>query len=227
MIRHQFEIDGGTVHLRFTDQRAGSFALDAPSAELEARRSALLGAGDRTWIALRQVHGTHVVDPDDLPDGGDPVEADGAVTSDADVALSILTADCAPVALIGTRGVGLVHAGWRGAAGGVIERAATMLRAAGSEPIATVLGPCIQPEAYEFGAADLEPIVDALGPEVQSRTATGTRALDLTRVVQIGCERAGWPTPDRPVCTSDPRFFSHRTRADRGRQASVAWIEPR
>lgn len=219
-----FDIDGGTVQVRCTDRADGSFALDEDAELLQQRRQRLLGP-DRHWVALRQVHGAEVFDPAATDEPSAPPAADASISFDDRFGVSVLTADCAPVVLVGSTGVAVVHAGWRGAAAGVITEAAERLRAGGAEPVATVLGPCIQPGAYEFGAADLEPIVASFGPDVVGRTTTGTDALDLTAVVQISCERAGWPVPERPMCTSDPGYFSHRTRSDKGRQVTAAWIE--
>lgn len=236
MKEYEFEIERGRVHVRCGDRSDGSFALDEPPAALEDRRLRLLGA-DRRWIGLRQVHGNEVFEPDAEPAiASDPAaraatydpsppHADAAITFSDDLGVSVLTADCAPVVLVGSTGVAVVHAGWKGAIAGVIEAAAERLRAGGADPVASVLGPCIQPGAYEFGASDLAPIIESFGSEIVGRTATGTDALDLTRVVQICCERAGWLIPDRPDCTSGSGYFSHRTRVDLGRQATVAWIE--
>lgn len=224
MNQHQFAIDNGLVQVRWSDQSDGSFALDEPATSLDDRRGRLLGGdGHRRWVGLRQVHGADVFEP--TQDLSAYPHADAAVTFDSAFGISVLTADCAPVVLVGSTGVAVVHAGWKGAAGGVIEAAADRLRSEGAEPVATLLGPCIQPAAYEFGANDLQPIVAEFGPEVVGQTRQGTDALDLTRVVQIGCERAGWPIPTRPECTSQPTYFSHRTRGDKGRQVTVAWIE--
>lgn len=221
MREHQFAIDNGIVQIRWSDQSDGSFALDEPVDSLSVRRRRLLAG--RHWVGLRQVHGNDVFEPTDERSGYP--HADAAVTFDPAFGVSVLSADCAPVVLVGSTGVAVVHAGWRGAAAGVIEAAAERLRSRGAEPVATLLGPCIQPAAYEFGADDLLPIVAAFGPDVVGQTTQGTDALDLTKVVQIGCERAGWPTPERPECTSQTTYFSHRTRGDTGRQATVAWIE--
>ena len=227
MERHRVDIDRAVVHIVTTERSDGSFALDVEPMLLDDRRSTIC---DEPWLPLRQVHGTTIVDAGRLVGqsrsvAAVPPLADGAVTFDDACAVSVLTADCAPVVLIGSNGVAVVHAGWRGAADGVIGAAARQLTAGGARPVASVLGPCIQPRAYEFGAEDLKPIVAEFGDAVVSRTASGADALDLTRVVQIACERAGWPQPERPQCTSDRRFFSHRSRGDVGRQATVAWIE--
>ena len=56
------------------------------------------------------------------PPGNGP-RADAMVTVRPDIALGIITADCAPVLLADTEAgvAGAAHAGWRGAAAGVIE----------------------------------------------------------------------------------------------------------
>lgn len=228
MNEYRFAIESGVVQVRCTDRFDGSFAFDEPTDVLDERRQRILGPG-RQWVALRQVHGATVFDPEAAAgwvNTDEPPAADASICVNGDFGLTALSADCAPVVLVGSRGVAVVHAGWRGAEAGVIQVAAEQLRERGSQPVATVLGPCIQPAAYEFGAADLEPIVAAFGSDVVGRTASGSDALDLTRVVQISCERAGWFVPERPACTSGANYFSHRTRADRGRQVTVAWLEP-
>ena len=230
MERRRFDLDRVTVNIVTTDRSDGSFALDVEPAVLSERRAAVC---DRNWFAVRQIHGSTIVDAGGVGGSvpgsaatGEPV-ADGAVTFTNSHAVSVLTADCAPVVLVGSTGIAVIHAGWRGAVAGVIGAAARQLAAGGAQPIASVLGPCIQPEAYEFGANDLLQIVTAFGGEVATRRSDGSAALDLTRVIQISCERAGWPAPERPSCTSSTRFFSHRTRRDVGRQATVAWLDHR
>ena len=222
MLHRRYAVRGFDVHIVSTERSDGSFALREDELLLAGRRRAL---GPLPWCVLRQVHGSEIVDAD-ATSPVDPVEADGAVLFRPGTVASVLTADCAPVVLVGSTGVAVVHAGWRGLLGGVVASAASRLRAGGAEPVATFLGPCIGPSAYEFGQPELDAIVASFGPEVGARTADGRPALDLPRLVQISCEREGWPAPPRPDCTSDDRWFSHRTRADTGRQATIAWLEP-
>ena len=124
-----------------------------------------------------------------------------------------MTADCAPVVLVGDTAVGVVHAGWRGLVAGVIEATAAGLAALGATPVATLLGPCIDPSSYEFGPEDLDRVEAALGPTVRSVTAWGTPALDVPAAVAAACERTGWPIPATPPSsTADERWYSHRLR---------------
>ncbi len=213
----------GTVRVVFTDRADGNFHVDQPLHELTPRRSAVV---DRPWTWLRQVHGAAVVAVA-APGEGAGTEADGALTTAPGCPLAVTTADCAPVVLVAEGGFAVVHAGWRGLVAGVIDRAAGELAAVAGAPVATLVGPCIGPAAYEFGPGDLDEAVAALGPEVRATTAWGTPALDVPRAVALVCRRLGWPEPvGVPPCTSDDRWFSHRVRADTGRQVTVAWLEP-
>ncbi len=56
------------------------------------------------------------------------------VTTRRDVALGIVTADCAPVLLADAEAgvIGAVHAGWRGAVAGVLEATLDAMRALGA-----------------------------------------------------------------------------------------------
>ena len=69
------------------------------------------------------------------------------VTAEPGVLCSVLTADCAPVLLADpeTRIVAAVHAGWKGALGGVVHSAVAAMEALGAEPrrMLAVVGPCI------------------------------------------------------------------------------------
>src|SRR5258706_15354138 len=91
-------------------------------AQCVARNRAILRAclpAEPAW--MKQVHGTAVIDATRAtPD----TEADAAVTRDPGAVCAVMTADCLPLLLSDRAGkrVGIAHAGWRGLAGGVIEK---------------------------------------------------------------------------------------------------------
>ena len=171
---------------------------------------------------MRQVHGARVVTVEQVPD--DPPEADALVTAVPGLPLAVVTADCAPVVLAARDAVGVVHAGHRGLAAGVVEAAAAALLAIGTGPIRAYLGPCIRPGAYEFGADDLDRIAALLGPTVVGRTFEGAPALDVPAAVTAALARAGvHPPADCGACTATtPGYFSHRRDGATGRQVTVA-----
>ena len=210
---------GGVSAPPFDTANAGYARGDDPANVDENRGrigAALGGRGSdpAEWICLRQVHGARVY-PSDVAGpttGRAAPEADAAVSAEADAVLSVLTADCAPVALVAPGVVGAVHAGWRGILAGVLEAAVAEIRVRTDGPIAALLGPCIHPECYEFSAADLEPIAARLGPEVAGETAGGQLALDLPVAVALALSEAGVDDiTDIGVCTAcSPDHFSHR-----------------
>jgi polyphenol oxidase len=222
-LQAQIPLPSGLLRVVFTDRADGDFQVDRPQDELETLRTGWMPA---PWTWLRQVHGAEVVTVH-RPGEGAGTSADAAVTAIAGCPLAVTTADCAPVVLVAEAGFAVVHAGWRGLVAGVVANAAAVLAPLGGRPVTSLVGPCINPTVYEFGAEDLDEAVAALGPEVRSRTASGSPALDMPRAVDLACQRAGWPPPTAsPDCTSGLRYFSHRTRADTGRQTAVAWLEP-
>src|ERR687897_879559 len=222
-LSHALPLASGTgpahvAHVRFTSAADGDLRVDGAQPALDARRRALV-AGPWTW--LRPVHGRVVV----------TVDVAGAP-------LAVHTADCAPVALVADGGdgaggengglVAAVHAGWRGLAAGVVERAADALRDAGATGLRAVVGPCIHPCCYEFGVADLDRVAGRYGDGVRAVTTTGRHALDLPAAVgqALAAADADVVAPS-PACTGcgTPPFFSHRARGDTARQAMVVWIE--
>jgi len=210
---------GGVSAPPFDTANAGYARGDDPANvdENRGRIGAALGGPNSDparWICLQQVHGARVY-PSDVAGptaGRSAPEADAAVSAESDAVLSVLTADCAPVALVAPGVVGAVHAGWRGVLAGVLEAAVAEMRRRTDGPIAALLGPCIHPECYEFSAADLEPIAARLGPEVAGETAAGQLALDLPVAVALALTEAGVDDiTDIGVCTAcSPDHFSHR-----------------
>jgi polyphenol oxidase len=228
---------GGVSAPPFDTANAGYGRGDAP-ANVDANRArigAALGgraADPRAWVSLHQVHGATVYPADAggmVAAGSSPApKADAAVSAAPGSVLSVLTADCAPVALVAPGAVAAVHAGWRGLAAGVLEGAVAELRQRTSRqrtsaPITAVLGPCIHAGCYEFSAADLEPIVARLGPEVQGKTAAGGLALDLPRAVHLALAAAGVSdVTDVDVCTAcSPDHFSYRRDGTTGLQTML------
>jgi YfiH family protein len=135
-----------------------------------------------------------------------------------------LTADCLPIAIAGGGAVAMVHAGWRGLAGGVIAEGVRALRGLGDGgALAAAIGPGAGPCCYEVGE-EVHAAFASEGPDVRAG-----RNLDLKAIARRQLERAGIERIyDVGLCTvcSDPSlFFSHR-RDDgvTGRQAGIAWL---
>jgi hypothetical protein len=153
---------------------------------------------------------------------------DALVSAAPEVALAVLTADCASVALGSGEGVfAAVHAGWRGLVAGVLHQAVSVMRELGATEVVGALGPCIHPECYEFSEGDLEEVCAAVGDAARGRTAEGRPALDVPGAVSAvlascGATEAGGVG----ACTACAgHYFSHRRRRDTGRQALLVWSD--
>lgn len=223
--RHELP-DGSSVVVRITDRTDGDFGLTAPG--VAGRRSAAVDGHAVFWP--KQVHGTSVTDVVSADDAArlSGSEGDAAVCTVPDVAVSVITADCVPLAVWSDNGVvGVAHAGWRGLLGGVIEETIERVRSHAGPNVAihALLGPCILPECYEFGADDLALLAARYGDAVQARDAHGRPALDVPATVAAAVSRSG-ASLDRALaaCTAcDPQRFSWRARQDQGRQMMAVW----
>jgi purine-nucleoside/S-methyl-5'-thioadenosine phosphorylase / adenosine deaminase len=211
--------------VRFTDRAEGNMSLVAGAGhehgrehQQRLRRELGLDGLARGY----QVHGTRVVTAARATDPHAPQEqlerADGQATATRSLGVMVLAADCLPVALGAPGGVAMLHAGWRGLAGGVLEEGVSALASLGAGPVTAVLGPCAGPCCYE------------VGPEVHAALASGIAGRGRVDLRLIACTRlheAGVQTV-RSVggCTiCDERFFSHRREgAEGGRQVGVAWL---
>lgn len=219
--RRSIPIAAGTVHVVFTESGDGDFQVRDPAADLELRRRNIV---DAPWNWIRQVHGNIIRI---VTEAGEVAgeEADGLITTAHHCPVAVTTADCAPVVLVANRGLAVLHVGWRGLVAGIVERAAGTLRRVGGEPVSALLGPCIHPDRYEFGRRELESVSELYGSAVVSQTDDGMPALDMPTAVGLACRSVGWPRPEPGPCTSGGRYFSHRTRADHARLATVAWLD--
>lgn len=180
----------------------------------------------RPWTWLHQVHGAEVMIVTH-PGEHAGADADAAVTATPGCTLAVRTADCAPVVLIGARCVGLAHAGWRGLAGGVLERAVAAMRDLDGGPIRAHIGPCIRSGCYEFAGPELDAMVERFGATVVGTTMWGTRSFDVPAAVAAALAAVGvTDVRDELGCTAcDRRWYSHRARGEVERFATVAWLE--
>lgn len=208
---------GGVSEPPFESLNLGLLTDDAEDAVVENRRrlASALGFEPGQISFARQVHGIRLVDhrngsPEEV------VEADGHVVSEPGLAPLVFVADCLPVAMSGPGGVAIVHAGWRGLAGGIL--------AAGADAVAATraaIGPGIGPCCYEVG----DEVLAAFAP-LGEGVAEG-RMIDLPEAARRLLARAGIEAVESAdLCTGCEKelFFSHRRDEGRtGRQAGVAW----
>jgi len=183
---------------------------------------------------MTQVHGTRVLDAEDVTDSS--VEADAQTSLTPGVVCVVQVADCLPVLLAeeGARGVAAIHAGWKGLALGVIEAGVERLRERLGNPDARLvawLGPRIGFEDFECGEDVLAYYRRRYPVLAQSERDLGggryrlslagyatyaLRSVGVTHIVDCGLSTVAHPE----------RFYSfRRDGAQSGRHAALIWIE--
>lgn len=157
-----------------------------------------------------QVHGVEVMTMDAAVGWVQVEGVDGWTTSARGILLTVTIADCVPVYLaVPGRGVAILHAGWRGTAGGILHRGVSRLAGTtGATPGEMIMhcGVGICGDCYEVGAEVME------GCGVRSEGA-GPFHLDLrARLAQEGGELGVGSITTSAWCSAhDPdQFFSHR-----------------
>ncbi len=214
---------GGTSVAPYDSMNLAGHVGDDPAAVEENSRllARRLGLVDPSlWVRPMHVHGTDILE---VTASSGPVEADGSVTTVPGLPLVALGADCAPIALANDDAVGAVHAGWRGALGGVVETGVAALRRLGTGPVRAAIGPCICVRHYEFGTDALAPLVARFGARAAGRTDDGAPAFDLPFALRRALEDAGVDEiTDTRCCTAESAdYFSYRRDHRTGRQAVI------
>ncbi|MCP4304610.1 MAG: polyphenol oxidase family protein [bacterium] len=167
------------------------------------------------WAFVHQVHGAAVVL---ATRSGKLGEADAIVTSDPGIPVAIATADCVPVIVEADGAVAVVHAGWRGAAAGIVSAAIAALEQSGHSPRRAAIGPSIGPCCYEVGTE-----VADLFPGYVGATTWGSVSVDIAGYLheQLG----GLDVWRSSECTyTSDELHSWRRDHTKQRQVTVAWL---
>ncbi|HBP87239.1 MAG TPA: peptidoglycan editing factor PgeF, partial [Nitrospiraceae bacterium] len=175
-------------------------------------------------VALKQIHSTRVVVIRGDKGLGtlEQTEGDALITNQPETLVVVRTADCVPVLLVEkTKGVvGAIHAGWRGAVGGIVAetiRACADEFGAKPEHMHLAIGPSIGPCCYEVDDQVINPLRSRYPgwPGVLQETREGKGVLDLKQLIHHQIRASG--VPDSQIgrvdhcthCRSD-LFYSYR-----------------
>lgn len=197
---------------------------------------AAAGVPSARLVTTTQIHSDRVV----VVSNGAPVEpADGLITDRPDHLIGVFTADCLPVLLADPeRGVvAAVHAGWRGLAQRIVDKAVAMMTARWSIParnVTAVLGPCIGPCCFEVGEQVLVPLRQQIAsdegvilPHPDDR-AGGKAMVNLQAWATQQLVHVGVPAEQIftvPLCTRcHPALFSSFRRDGRRKQEMFSGI---
>ena len=132
--------------------------------------------------------------------------------------MAVSIADCVPIFLVHASGAAaLLHSGWRGTAGRIVEQALDLFESRGirSGELAMHLGPAICGACYEVSPDVYQ--------QVTGRAVDHARTVDLRSVIADQARLRGVRRMSiSEACTrcDNDRFFSHRA-GDVGRQLAV------
>lgn len=229
-LRHAFFTRlGGVSDGLYASLNVGLGSGDDPQKVAANRRRAAeaLDLAPGALVTAYQAHSSVVVHAQG-PFESPPPRADAIITATPGLLAGALAADCAPV-LIADAGAGVVaavHAGWRGALGGVVEAAVGAMARVGASPrrMAAAVGPCIGPASYEVGLEFMEAFTRAdlanarfFAPaETPEKRLFDLPGFVLGRLAAAGVGEAEWI--GRDTLAEEDLFFSNR-RAVRRREA--------
>jgi polyphenol oxidase len=222
---------GGVSSGPFQSLNCGFGAGDEPDSVTRNREIAMarLGLPADRLATCYQIHSASVVTVESPWPRGAAPRADGMVTRVPDIALGILTADCAPILFHDpvARVIGAAHGGWRGALAGIVEATVEQMEALGAvrSRIHAGIGPCIAQNSYEVGP---EFPRQFLAEEAASTcyfapaARPGHFMFDLPGYIEHRLARAGIAIVERSghdTVAEDDRFFSYRRACLRGEPA--------
>jgi YfiH family protein len=172
-----------------------------------------------SFVVMSQVHGDGVVVVDEVP--AEAPIADALITSNPNLALVVMVADCIPLLLRSEKLVAAVHVGRAGLINSIALKTVAKMRELGAVQISGSIGPAICGSCYEV-PQELHDKVSVAHPLASSKTRVGTLALDLPRALVAALAAVDVPVEISAGCTlEDDDFFSFRRNKVTGRQAGV------
>jgi YfiH family protein len=103
---------------------------------------------------LHQIHSNKFIYIDEKYSLKRKPKADAIITSQRNLPIAVLTADCVPILIYDNKKnmISVIHAGWKGAYKNIIEKVLKFMIKKGSKlkDITAAVGPCISVENYEI-----------------------------------------------------------------------------
>ena len=230
-----FTRQGGVSEGPWASLNLGGTVGDNPLAVRENHRRVYqtLGLDEARACTVWQVHSADcIIVRGPVPNRRWLARADGMITDQRGLPLTMRFADCTPILLYDPvqHVAGIAHAGWRGTvAGAAVSALRAMQSAFGTrlQDVEAGIGPSIGPEQYQVGEEVVEAVRHTFGPldGLVRRAVDGSAYLDLWAANRLALERVGVVHIEvAGICTASrtDEFFSHRAEAGRtGRFGAV------
>jgi len=157
------------------------------------------------------------------------IEADGLITSLDNIAIGVLTADCAPIFIFDLRSkfVCCLHSGWKGTLSNISKNAIKLFNKYNieSEKLIAIIGPCLATKNYEvdksfkrkFVKKDLR-YIKFFKNKNSKKYFFNLRGLINFQLKELGIKKTYNITKD--TYSNESLFFSHRRSTHKGENSS-------
>jgi len=151
---------------------------------------------------------------------------DGLITRNKNVALAVLSADCATVLLYAQElaAIAALHAGWKGMKDHILTKTISEMKNNGASKIFGILGPAICANCYPVSKARFDE-VRAIQPEAAILNDNHEMSIDVRAGLkaQLRANEIDFKSVD--LCSFESSdLFSYRRDEQTGRNASVIWF---
>ena len=150
-----FNSKGGISKNIYKSLNCGHGSKDKPSnvkKNLEIVRKKIKNSA-RDIFLLNQIHSNKFIYVDEKYQFKSKPKVDAVITNQKNLPIAILTADCVPLLICDSQKkiIAAIHAGWKGAYKGIVDRVIKFMIKKGSKPqnITAVIGPSISVDNYE------------------------------------------------------------------------------
>lgn len=231
-VRHGFfGRRGGVSTGVYKSLNCGPGSGDDPAKVMENRRRVCdaLGSTPDRLASPRQIHSARAVIAEKAYAPNERPECDALVTNRPGLLLGVLAADCAPIVICDPHNgvIAAIHAGWKGAVGGVIESAVEAMAQLGGDPskMAAGVGPCLSQASFEVGPEFADVVLDAtpwaetlFEPGIGDRQFFDLKRYALGRLARLGV--AHMDALEDDTLTQQDAYFSHRHSVKTGERDS-------
>ncbi len=219
--------NGGVSRPPYNSLNLGA-GTDDPKHNVEANRATLAREYDcepHLLLTVRQVHGTDILIVDEAnPDltHFQNVESDAIVTDQPGIMIGVLVADCYPVLVYDPirKVSAVIHAGWRGAAAGLIGNVVGAMKAhfgCNPDDLLAAIGPGIGAHKYMVDRPVRDAFREGSGywEAISNEVSLGQWQLDIAKSCRLQLEAVGIVSGNidevtECTCCHRELFFSHR-----------------
>lgn len=215
-----FDRQGGVSSENFESLNVGLGKGDDEKNVIENRKivAEQFGVSVENLVILNQVHGdkVHVIDEKNISQyqfssasQALKNEGDAIITNQKGLLIGVNTADCAPILLCAPneRLIAVVHAGWKGALGSIIENTVETMKSLGGKSIVASIGPCIQRRSFVIKKDVANQIDKRYLLTFDNKILFDMSLLILEKLMRLGVKSVSKIGIDTFV---DENFFSYR-----------------